>query len=74
MNKLKPCPFCGADMMYIHFVTLKYMNPLRKAITCNRCGASMSASLEELDDTTSEVALQDYILEKWNRRTNDDRA
>ena len=60
-------------MMYVRFVTLKYMSPLRKAITCNRCGASMSASIEEIDEN-SEVALQDYILEKWNRRANDDRA
>ena len=31
-SELKPCPFCGKDMMYVHFVTFKYLNPLRKGI------------------------------------------
>ena len=66
-EELKPCPFCGADMMYIHFATLKFLNPLRKVICCNRCGAMMSADLREIDEP-SEIALQDYILDKWNRR------
>lgn len=74
MAELLPCPFCGADMLYVRFVTLKYMNPTRKAIVCNRCGASMSASLVEIDDAESEVALQDYILEKWNTRTPKERG
>ena len=54
-------------MLYIQFVTIKFMKPTIKAITCNRCGAMMSADLNALDEP-SEVALQDYILEKWNTR------
>ncbi|MBQ8301189.1 MAG: Lar family restriction alleviation protein [Clostridia bacterium] len=67
---LKPCPFCGANMTYIHFVTHKWLNPLRKGITCNGCGAMMTADIRETDEET-EIALQDYIIEKWNRRVND---
>lgn len=68
---LKPCPFCGAEMTYIHFATHKYLNPLRRTIACNKCGAMMTADMNEIDNQT-EIALQDYILEKWNRRANND--
>lgn len=71
MTELKPCPFCGTDMMYVRFVTLKYMKPTIKAIVCSRCGASMSADANALDNP-SETALQDYIIEKWNRRADDE--
>lgn len=64
---VKPCPFCGAGMMHIRFVTFKWLCPTRKAIVCNMCGAIMSGDLNELDEQT-EIALQDYIIEKWNRR------
>ena len=68
MAELKPCPFCGADMMYVRFHTVKFMKPTIKAIVCHKCGAMMSADMNELDEP-SEIALQDYILEKWNTRT-----
>ena len=68
MAKLLPCPFCGADMMYVRFHTVKFMKPTIKAIVCHKCGAMMSADMNELDEP-SEVALQDYILEKWDART-----
>ena len=70
MAKLKPCPFCGADMMYIRFHTVKFMKPTIKAIECSRCGAMMSADMNTLDEP-SEIALQDYIIDKWNTRTSE---
>lgn len=72
MAELLPCPFCGANMMYVRFVKLKYMKPTIKAIVCNRCGGSMSADINALDEPT-ETALQDYIIEKWNTRTPKER-
>ena len=71
MAELLPCPFCGTDMMYVRFVTVKFMKPTIKGIVCHGCGAIMSADLNELDEP-SEVALQDYIIEKWNTRTQKD--
>lgn len=73
MAELLPCPFCGADMMYIRFHTVKFMKPTIKAIECSRCGAMMSADLNALDEPT-EIALQDYIIEKWNTRTPKERG
>ena len=69
MAELLPCPFCGAEMTYIHFATHKYLNSLRKTIDCYKCGAMMTADMNEIDNQT-EIALQDYILEKWNGRAN----
>ena len=68
MAELKPCPFCGAEMMYIHFAHLKYLNPLRMVMSC-RCGAMMTADMRDIDEQT-EIALEDYIIEKWNSRTD----
>ena len=73
MSELLPCPFCGADMMHVHFVTVKFMKPTTKGIVCNRCGAIMSADMNTLDNP-SEIALQDYIIEKWNTRTQTERV
>ena len=67
-NKLKPCPFCGRDMTYIQFHTVKFLKPTIKAISCMGCGAMMYADMNALDEP-SETALQDYIIEKWNTRT-----
>ena len=68
MSKLLPCPFCGADMMHLRLATVKFMKPTIKAITCYGCGAMMSADMNALDEP-SEVALMDYIIDKWNTRT-----
>lgn len=69
--EIKPCPFCGKDMMYVHFTTFKYLNPLRKCIVCNWCGGMMTADYNEIDEPHTEVALQYYIIDKWNRRANE---
>ena len=59
--------------MNIRFVTVKFMKPTIKGIVCYGCGAIMSADLNALDEP-SEVALQDYIIEKWNARTPKERG
>ena len=69
-KEIKPCPFCNADMIFIRFITVKFMKPTIKGIVCNCCGAIMSADMNDIDDP-SEIALQDYIIEKWNRRAGE---
>ncbi len=56
IEKLKPCPFCGSDSLYIP------ENPVFDYyVRCNNC-QSRSNSFENAE----------RAIEAWNRRTNDD--
>lgn len=54
-NKLKPCPFCGSDAVFIDEYFEETMS-----IQCTECYAGMR---DESGDITKES-----IIEQWNRR------
>ena len=54
-KKLKPCPFCGSDAV---FIDEYFEEPMR--IQCTECCAEMRA---EFDECTGEG-----LIEQWNRR------
>ena len=71
MEKLKPCPICGAsaeNVVYVQHESLNFM------IRCGRCGCEKNIvkhipiSCEFVNIT----AAMDKVIERWNRRANDD--
>lgn len=63
MTGLKPCPFCGCDLLVLHADRLD-----RSYIRCV-CGASMSTDCSGCSDPPIEM-LVDALISMWNRRAD----
>jgi Lar family restriction alleviation protein len=59
INKLKPCPFCGA-------VVIKRISPINNTVmfVCNKCGADVCFYGAEHEPKATKA---------WNRRADNDR-
>ena len=57
--KLKPCPFCGSEEIYISQRTDIYHKPTY-AVWCGGCGVR-----------TEDYTRKQYVIRVWNRRTPD---
>lgn len=66
MNKLEPCPFCGAEARIIttDMVRAPWSNvgldAVGFAVLCDVCGATQPAQASEIT-----------AIKHWNRRAND---
>lgn len=56
MDKLKPCPFCGAPA-YDHIKYLIHSHKQRHTVKCTKCNAFM------------EYRNKDAAIKAWNKRT-----
>ena len=73
MAELKPCPFCGGDVIYETFREEYIGGTKEPIIFCNSCKVMFS-----IEDTSPFLKVEeDYkwrkrkTAEAWNRRAND---
>ncbi|MBQ9526705.1 MAG: Lar family restriction alleviation protein [Fretibacterium sp.] len=55
-EKLKPCPFCGGEMIGVHEIEDNSW-----LVFCHHCGGMMRS-----------LVAKDNAIERWNRRANDE--
>ena len=55
-EKLKPCPFCGSNVILIHST-----KEMIYQIRCGRCGSNSSYFINKY-----------HAINAWNRRVNND--
>jgi Lar family restriction alleviation protein len=68
--KLKPCPFCGGEAMFLTPVREPRTAFDRISVECKHCGAHpytlLVYSFESIEEKQASIA------EEWNRRANDE--
>ena len=73
-DKLKPCPFCGSEVIYETYSQEYAFGTKNPEIFCNSCKVIFSIE----DDSPYINSEEDYAYrrvktaEAWNRRTNDE--
>ena len=60
MSELKPCPFCGSEMVCYD------TDGLGSWVICVDCGASCGRTVNKGRGT------REKVIEKWNRRAGDE--
>ena len=65
--KLKPCPFCGSEAIYI--TTMEGRIDSTTTIFCNSCKTSVI--LEENEEEGLNKTTQAKAVAAWNRRADD---
>lgn len=60
--ELKPCPFCGWDILVYQFVPESGRKWGRVECTCGACGPDVRTSYKDIDHWAQEAA------EAWNER------
>ena len=64
MDELKPCPFCGSEVIYV--TTKEGRMDSTTTIFCNSCKTSVI--LEENEEEGFSKETKAKAIEAWNRR------
>lgn len=73
MTELKPCPFCGGEAM---LSDVDDRDDPFVIVLCGKCGirTPMLHYYDPLNGTSCLDLAKTRVLEKWNRRINNDRT
>ena len=76
MAELKPCPFCGGEIVYAEIYP-----PLSEfRIYCEECAAEMRLSFDDAGIVSRRIdfekaqTIMEQMTEAWNRRAGDGNA
>ena len=69
MDKLKPCPFCGANKYNIYLTFERGYIDDSMVVFCNAC--KVSVKLEENDQEGNTEETRAKAIEAWNRRAGE---
>lgn len=66
-KELKPCPFCGGEVGYVHTDHRDLTNRSHHYV-CRKCNATVF--IDAVCKYKSAEAIEREAIEIWNRRTN----
>ena len=67
-KKLKPCPFCGGDNLYVSDTDCQLDNSIGVYVRCVSCGASLEVEAFHPDPQVRARAAMEDVTGKWNAR------
>lgn len=69
MNRLKPCPFCGADEGNLYITSAKQNNDDTVGIFCNICKSITFLEINDEEGINGKTTQR--AISHWNRRIDD---